>query len=125
MNQGSLEFPVKTRGPLSEPQILPQPEPADAALVRRVVDEAQAVAVSMHGMKLAYVAAALEKSESYISRIRSGQRPMPDALVDKFCRVTGTLLLKQVRRRIELERQADEEFSTAHVIARLAYELRA
>lgn len=123
--QKALNFPQKTRGGLASVQTRPLPSPADANLVRQVENEAQAVAVAMHGMKLSAVALEMEISEPYLSRIRSGQRPFPASKVDTFCRVTGTLLLKQVMRRIELERQAEEEFSAAHVIARLAEQLRA
>lgn len=93
--------------------------PADPRVLRQIESEAQAVAVSMRasGAKLAYIAAALGKSESYISLIRSGKRPVPDWFVKPFCHVTGTLLLQQFRdlqcamhevtARREVERLAD------------------
>jgi hypothetical protein len=76
-----------------------KPKDAPARLVRMIESDAQAVAVAIKssGLKLAYIAASLNKSESYISRIRSGQRPMPDKLVAPFCRVVGTRLLAQYR----------------------------
>lgn len=74
-----------------------RPIDAPANVLRLVESEAQAVAVSMRscGAKLAYIAAALKKSEAYISRIRSGKRPVPDWFIAPFCRVTGTNLLRQ------------------------------
>jgi hypothetical protein len=73
------------------------PKDAPAQILRQIDSEAQAVAVSMKacGAKLAYVAACLGKSQSYISMIRKGQRPMPAKLVKAFCWATGTNLLRQ------------------------------
>lgn len=73
------------------------PKDAPAQLLRQIESEAQAVAVSMKacGAKLAYVAACLGKSQSYVSMIRKGQRPMPAKLVRPFCWATGTNLLRQ------------------------------
>jgi len=75
------------------------PSHADPRVLRQIESEAQAIAVSMRacGAKLAYVAAALGKSESYISLIRAGKRPVPDWFVNPFCHLTGTLLLRQFR----------------------------
>jgi len=52
-----------------------QPKPAASALLRQIESEAQAIAVSMVGFKLAYVAGCLEKSEAYISATRAGKHP--------------------------------------------------
>ena len=75
--------------------------PADAppTLLRQIESDAQALAVSMKicGAKLAYIAACVGKSEGYLSRLRSGDRRIPDALVDVICLVTGTNLLRQYR----------------------------
>lgn len=73
------------------------PTPADPCLLRQLESEAQAIAVAMQacGAKLAYVAAALGRSESYISLIRAGKRPVPPWFVKPFCHITGTLLLQQ------------------------------
>jgi hypothetical protein len=75
----------------------PAPKDAPSHLIRQIETEAQAIAVSMRacGAKLAYIAASLGKSESYISRIRSGERPVPHWFVEPFCYITGTNLLKQ------------------------------
>lgn len=75
------------------------PTPADPRVLRQLESEAQAIAVAMQacGAKLAYIAAALGKSESYISLIRSGKRPVPNWFVKPFCHITGTLLLQQFR----------------------------
>lgn len=75
----------------------PAPKDAPGQLVRQIESAGQAVAVSMVscGAKLAYVAACLGRSESYVSRIRSGERPVPHWMIEPFCRITGTNLLKQ------------------------------
>jgi ribosome-binding protein aMBF1 (putative translation factor) len=76
-----------------------KPKDAPPKLVRMIESEPQAVAVAIKasGLKLAYIAALIGKSESYVSRIRSGQRPMPDKLVKPFCRAVGSRLLEQYR----------------------------
>lgn len=73
------------------------PKAAPDKLLRQIESEGQAVAVSMQaaGAKLAYVAAALGKSESYISLIRAGKRPIPRWFIKPFCHITGTSLLQQ------------------------------
>lgn len=75
------------------------PKPAPHKVLRQLDNEAQAIAVSMQacGAKLAYIAAALGKSESYISLLRSGKRPVPEWFVKPFCHITGSLLLRQFR----------------------------
>jgi len=100
-------------------QVLHPPVDAPAKLLRQIENEAQALAVSIRasGHKLAYIAACIGKSESYVSRLRSGQRPIPDSLVVALCNVTGTNLLRQFRdlqvaltemdERREVERLAD------------------
>lgn len=98
------------------------PSPADPRVLRQIESESQAVAVSMQacGAKLAYIAAALGKSESYISLIRSGKRPVPDWFVKPFCHITGTLLLQQFR---DLQ-AAMEEVTARREVERLADMLR-
>ena len=73
------------------------PKDAPAQIVRQIDSVGQAVAVSMKlcGGKLAYIAACLGISTTYVSMIRNGHRPMPAKLVDQFCIVTGTRLLRQ------------------------------
>lgn len=75
------------------------PTDAPAKLLRQIESEAQAIAVSMRAgaHKLAYVAACLGKSESYVSLLRAGKRPVPQKLVPAFCAATGTNLLAQYR----------------------------
>lgn len=91
------------------------PKDAPAKVVRQCESEAQALAVSIAGghHKLAYVAACIGKSEGYVSRMRSGERPIPEALVDPLCAATGTRLLRQyielqdaIEGRCEVERLA-------------------
>ena len=97
--------------------VLRAPQPASAKLVRLTDDEAIAIDVCMKAAKPkgAYVAACIGKSEPYVSRLRKGERPVPDHLVDPLCCALGSLLLKQVRERIERDRQDD----TAHLVAML------
>lgn len=98
------------------------PTPADPRVLRQIESEAQAIAVAMQacGAKLAYIAAALGKSESYISLIRSGKRPVPNWFVKPFCHITGTLLLQQFR---DLQ-CAIEEVTARREVERLADMLR-
>lgn len=112
--QGSLDIaipPTWGRKPLDAP----------AKLVRMIDSDAQAVKVSIKasGLKLAYIAALVGKSEGYISRIRSGQRPIPDKLVKPFCRAVGSRLLEQYRDLV-----AALEQSEADEIRRMANMLR-
>ena len=75
------------------------PQDAPAALVRSIDSDAQALAVSMQaaGAKCAYVGACIGRSESYVSRLRAGLRPIPDRLIVPLCWATGSNLLAQVR----------------------------
>ncbi|GGA05787.1 hypothetical protein [Dyella caseinilytica] len=74
-----------------------KPINAPEKLVRQIDSEAQAVAVAIKasGQKLASIAHAMGKSESYLSRIRSGQRPVPEKFIKPFCRAVGNRLLEQ------------------------------
>lgn len=101
------------------------PKPALAMVLRQIESEAQAFAVAMSGFKLAYIAASLGKSESYISLIRAGKRPMPRKLIADFCRITGTTLLQDF---IDLQAALAEVHQTrtqAQINERLAAQLRA
>jgi hypothetical protein len=109
-----------------------QPKPAPATILRQVETEAQAIDVSirMAGMKAQAVADSLGCSEPYVSMLRNGKRPIPqdarrERFIDAFCHLTGTLLLRQVVRRAELEAEAEDELPASRVNARLANELRA
>lgn len=79
------------------------PTDAPAKVVRQIESEAQALAVSMRAghHKLAYVAACIGKSESYVSLLRKGKRAIPDRLIGPLCAATGSNLLRQY---IELQR---------------------
>lgn len=94
------------------------PQPAPAKLVRLTDDEAKAIDLCMKAAKLkgAYVAARIGKSEGYVSRLRKGERPVPDHLIPALCHALGSLLLAQVRERIEREQDDD----TAELVAMLA-----
>jgi predicted XRE-type DNA-binding protein len=103
----------------TNPELTIPAEPRDApeVLVQSITSDQQAIAVSIEAARLtqAYVAGALGISNSYISCLVSGKRPMPDKLVPAFCAATGTNLVRQYR---EL-RCAESD------IARLAEMLRA
>lgn len=92
MKQQNMQF-------LRDFQVVHHPLDAPAKLVRQIESDAQALAVAMRagGHKCASIGAAIGKSEGYVSRLRSGQRPIPDALVDALCRATGLNLLRQYR----------------------------
>jgi hypothetical protein len=94
------------------------PVDAPAKLVRQLDSDAQALAVAMQagGHKLASVAAAIGKSEAYVSRLRSGERPIPDKLVRPLCAATGSNLLAQYR-------AMQEALGEVPVVHRLASQL--
>lgn len=75
------------------------PSDAPAKVLRQVETDAQALAVSIAAgnHKLAYIAACLGKSVGYASRMKSGERPIPEKLVDPLCAATGSRLLRQFR----------------------------
>lgn len=93
------------------------PTDAPVKLLRRVESESQALAVSMRasGCKLAYVAACVGKSESYVSLLRSGKRGIPDKLVMPLCAATGSNLLHQFRQLQAALGEVDE----VHVLAEM------
>ncbi len=82
------------------------PVDAPARILRQIESEAQALAVAMRagGHKLASVAASIGKSEGYVSRLRSGRRPIPSRLVGPLCAATGSNLLRQF---IDMQRALD------------------
>jgi DNA-binding transcriptional regulator YdaS (Cro superfamily) len=80
-------------------QLVHPPKDADRKVLGQIESDAQALAVSIRagGHKLASVGHAIGKSESYVSRMCSGKRPIPEKLVDPICRATGCNLLRQFR----------------------------
>jgi hypothetical protein len=104
--------------------VMPAPKPAPDALVARVTNDAQAVAIALKAsnLKQAYVAAQLGISGTYLSLIRNGLRPLPDRLVLPLCYLTGTLLIQQYR---DLQDAlATVRGRTECVVAAMANELR-
>lgn len=75
------------------------PSDAPANVLRQIESDAQALAVAIGAgrHKLAYIARCIGKSESYVSRLRKGERPIPDSLVERLCWATGSNLLRQYR----------------------------
>lgn len=96
------------------------PQDAPPKVVRQIESEAQALAVAMAagGHKCASVAAAIGKSEAYVSRMRRGKRPIPHKLVGPLCAATGSNLIRQF---LDLQRALE----TPCDIARLAELMRA
>jgi len=74
-----------------------RPKDAPLQVVRQIESPDQALAVAMRAgeHKLATVAAAIGKSESYVSRMRRGMRPIPRRLVGPLCAATESNLLRQ------------------------------
>lgn len=102
--------------------VLKAPRAAPDSLVSRIRSDAQAVAVSLHGHKQAYIAAKLGVSGAYLSQIKTGDRPLPDRLVMPLCYLTGTLLVQQFR---DLqEALASIKGRTECAVAAMAAELR-
>jgi len=99
-------------------------KPSPERVLRQITCAAQAVPVSMKAgnFKLAYIAASVGKSEAYVSRIRAGKRPVPEWFVEPFCRVTGSLLLREYIALQEAIRAAREP-SERDVIQQLARQM--
>lgn len=74
-----------------------KPKDAPLQVVRQIESPDQALAIAMKAgdHKLANVAAAIGKSESYVSRMRRGVRPIPRRLVGPLCAATESNLLRQ------------------------------
>lgn len=94
------------------------PRSAPANVLRLVESEAQALAVSIAagGHKLAYVAACIGKSVAYVSRLQTGQRPIPHKLIAPLCAATGSLLLAQF---IDLQRAMEGQGEVERLAAML------
>ncbi len=118
MNQLNRELPFLAA--------LPAPKNAPDALVRRVETDEQAIAVSItaSGLKQSYIAAALGRSAPWLSRIRHGSLHLTDAQAVRFCAVTGSNLLLQVRALREALAEIRGELDAAETIRRYAAELR-
>jgi transcriptional regulator with XRE-family HTH domain len=98
------------------------PKDAPSKVLRQIESDAQALAVSVEAgrHKLAYIARCIGKSESYVSRLRKGERPIPEALVDRLCMATGCNLLRQFR---DLQAALDEQQNERAEVRRLASQL--
>ena len=106
--------------------VIKPPKNAPDSTVRRVETEGQAVAVSLSacGLKHSYVAANMGRSAPWLSRVKSGALAMSDAQAVRFCEVTGSALLLQVRALKEAMAEINGQIDAAAVIRRLAAELR-
>lgn len=73
------------------------PKDASSQIVRQIESAAHALAVMIRAghHKLDYVAACIGKSKSYVSRMQTGIRPIPEKLVGPLCAATGSNLLRQ------------------------------
>jgi len=102
------------------------PSNAPDGLVRRVTTEADAVAVSLGacGLKASYVAAQMGRSAPWLSRVKGGSLAMSDAQAERFCLLTGSNLLRQVRALRDALAEINGQLDAAETIRRLAAELR-
>jgi len=119
------EAPIFNKTHSTRPKPAPDPEPpapvakmaveAPDGVVVEIQSSAQALAVSIlaGGHKLAYVAACIGKSEGYVSRLRKGERPIPDKLVGPLCAATGSNLLRQY---IELQRALEGQDEVTRLV---------
>lgn len=99
------------------------PKDVPAKVLRQIESDAQALAIAIGAgrHKLAYIARCIGKSEGYVSRLRKGERSIPDALVDRLCWATGCNVLRQYR---DLQAALDES-SERREIERLVAMVRA
>ena len=118
MNNQQQEMPFPTKRKLSAN--------APDALVRRIETDQQAIAVSIAacGLKQSYIAAAMGRSAPWLSRIKGGSLHMTQAQAVRFCAVTGSNLLLQVRALREALAEIRGELDAAETIRRYAEELR-
>lgn len=102
------------------------PSNAPDALVRRIETDAQAIAVTINasGLKAGYIAAQMGRSGPWLSRVKGGGLAMSDAQAERFCAVTGSRLLMQVRALREALAEIRGQLDAAETIRRLAAELR-
>lgn len=102
------------------------PSNAPDGLVRRVSTDADAIAVSLAacGLKASYVAAQMGRSAPWLSRVKAGDLSMSDAQAERFCLLTGSNLLRQVRALREALAEINGQLDAAETIRRLAAELR-
>ena len=98
-----------------------EPSDAPATVLRQVASEAQALRLMRRagGHKQASLAAHVGKSVSYVSRLLSGERPIPEKLVRPLCVACRSNLLSQFRT-LQAAIAADEQAREA----RLAEEIR-
>ena len=94
------------------------PVDAPAKVLRQVETEAQALAISIAAgnHKLAYIAACVGKSMGYVSRMKSGERPIPSRLIGPLCAATGSNLLQQF---VDLQRAIEGQSDVARLAALL------
>lgn len=98
------------------------PSDAPEKLLKLIDHEWQALAASIEAgrHKQAYIARCIGKSEGYVSRLCSGERPIPKNLVDRLCQATGCNLLRQFRERQEKLAEDSEQAVVSRVAAQLA-----
>lgn len=105
---------------------MPAPKNAPDALVRRVEADEQAIAVSIaaSGLKQGYIAAAMGRSPAWLSRVKTGSLDLDDRQALRFCAVTGSNLLLQVRALRDALAEINGQLDAAETIRRYAAELR-
>lgn len=116
--QRSLEFFRDLRG-------LPTPEDAPKKVIRQVESTRMAMRLSLRacGIKHEAIAAQLQLSKGYFSKLVNEQMPMPEWFPLAFCYATGSNLLRQY---LALQ-EALQETAERHdwLERKLANELRA
>jgi plasmid maintenance system antidote protein VapI len=107
--------------------LLKAPSNAPDSIVSRIENAAQAVRVAIvqKGLKLAYYAAEMHVSESYISRIANGQRTVPEWFVEPFCSLSGSNLLRQYLTLQQALHIAHNDLTRSQKDRQLADQLRA
>ena len=107
---------TQIRLPLSDPDA---PRNAPPHVLKMVDSKAQALAVSILAgdHKLDTIGSKVGKSRGYISRLQTGERPIPDRLVGPLCRATGSNLLQQF---IDLHHALVGRNPIEHLAAQLA-----
>jgi transcriptional regulator with XRE-family HTH domain len=98
------------------------PSDAPEKILRLIDHDWQALAASIEAgrHKQAYIAKCIGKSEGYVSRLCSGERPIPERLVDRLCQATGCNLLRQFRERQARLAEDSEQAVVTRVAAQLA-----
>jgi DNA-binding transcriptional regulator YdaS (Cro superfamily) len=86
-----------------------KPQAASAFAMRSITTEVQAINydVQRSGLKQYYIAACMGVHETLVSKWCKGNKPFPsktDKRLERFCAITGSTALKQLRQRLADEK---------------------